>query len=828
MAKILNIVDLVGKDPSKADWFKDIQKKLDELHQFRTYSYHHIMVVGNTDAAVEYATNTSNVETLLHPSYENKYQPITTPSGPNNGQYIILINGMTDAEFSIQSLEVETIIDPSAMSSNPHGSWCEGTMEIVEPKGVRFMNLMKNACDDLRCDPSSLVFALKTLFVGYTDGEDGEPRIQRIIETAPFQFLIMDLTGEFNAYGSTYQIQFTGNVNGTSRMPMYSKVQMSNVVGGTVEEAIASLEKNLNQAARKSYETVIKQIDERNKADKQPGANYSPKGRPVEYVIQVADAYKTLPLDNVHKRNVGASNQAQMGTPQGIDIETAITDIMLGSTKLLDMQKEGTDEGYNSIFKIESAITSTIDKIVVQYAVKKCKVPLNVKDNTNNQGKSIAADISDRIVLEFEYMFTGKNIEVLEYDMKMTMGLAFFQSFGSSNNLPGAFKSASGNVTTLGSGAGTFINDRGVVIRDMTGIPISSTIHDPAARNKVEPAKTEEFRVFMARQAAYESVNSKIRIAGIPWLLEAFNQSNEDALDPNKDSIKQKVPLIKVKVRMPNADDVFIDDGGDYANDFWYDGCFQILSCKNVFRDGRFEQELDMIALLSDVLVESTPAGSAPTKEVGGTPLPSSQANPTPTIKTAPQKTDKSKNPEVPATAEQKKKMGEKPTPLTPDEILNCQSIRKQPITMESARRTFLSKTVTLEALIRRPVNIPHLTDRILNNLCAVAKKIEELQELLGHRITITSGFRCASYNGSTPGSSKTSDHMQAVAIDFVCPAYGNVNKIFETLKTSKLDIRQVIKERKRSSGSEWIHISFNVDPTLPPTRGPKFHTLVV
>jgi hypothetical protein len=60
---------------------------------------------------------------------------------------------------------------------------------------------------------------------------------------------------------------------------------------------------------------------------------------------------------------------------------------------------------------------------------------------------------------------------------------------------------------------------------------------------------------------------------------------------------------------------------------------------------------------------------------------------------------------------------------------------------------------------------------------------------------------------------------MKAIAADFVCPGFGSTSKIFEALKNSGLDFRQVISERNRGRGSEWIHVSFNVDSTVPPLK---------
>ena len=805
MARIVNKEQYAGSDSVKAQYINDIENKLLELQRFRSYSYHHILVVANTTSAAEDAVGKTNksigaggdLGSLLHPSVDNKYEPIVTDSG---GSYMVLINGMTDAEYLIQAIEMEMIIDPNAKMSNAHAAFVEGTMEIVEPKGVKFLNLMKIACDNLQTDPLGLNFVLKTIFVGYTDGTNGNPRVQQIIDTDPFHFNVADLTAEFNSTGATYQLTFIGSVNGSSRMPVFAKVQQSNVSGGTVKGAMDQLAKQLNDAAKKSRDTLIKQIDESGNKNKVDGKDYSPAGRLVQYVINVDPDFANLPLDNVNVRNRGSGGDAQMAMPQGIDIESALSDIMYSTTGVADMLNKDIKSGYKNIFKIDSVIESTLDTMTLTFTIKKCKVPVYVKDNTDKQGILLDPFVDSRPVIEFDYIFTGMNTEVLEYDMKMMMGLAFFASLGSTNNMPGSFHGASGDITTLGSGGGTALNDRSTIMRSLTPVPVSGTIADPNSRNKVEPAKLADFRTFMARQAMMESVASKLRINGIPWLLGAFNLSFQDAAGLDI-SLKESIPLIKMLIKMPTDNNNFVSGGADYTEQFWYDGYFQIVNIKHIFRDGKFSQELDLIALPLEEMVEPTSSAPAPQQQPVTVP-----GNKKPTTV-------------IPAeTAEQKAKLGQKSAAISPKELLDCKSVRAtRPITMDTAKRTKLSNSITLFDLIRRPVNLEFLTDHILDNLCMLAKKLEEVQTALGHTITITSGFRCASYNNSTHGSSKTSDHMKAIAADFICPAFGSPSKIFEFLKNSGIDFRQMIHEEQRSRGVSWVHVSFNIDSTVPP-----------
>lgn len=72
----------------------------------------------------------------------------------------------------------------------------------------------------------------------------------------------------------------------------------------------------------------------------------------------------------------------------------------------------------------------------------------------------------------------------------------------------------------------------------------------------------------------------------------------------------------------------------------------------------------------------------------------------------------------------------------------------------------------------------------------------------------ITSGYRCQELNELVKGS-KTSQHMQGEAFDFISPDYGDPKAIFEDLFKYRfiLGIDQLILE------PSWVHVSFTLNP---------------
>jgi zinc D-Ala-D-Ala carboxypeptidase len=95
----------------------------------------------------------------------------------------------------------------------------------------------------------------------------------------------------------------------------------------------------------------------------------------------------------------------------------------------------------------------------------------------------------------------------------------------------------------------------------------------------------------------------------------------------------------------------------------------------------------------------------------------------------------------------------------------------------------------------------------ILDNLKLLAAGLERVQLLLGHPLDISSGYRCPALNAAVGGST-TSQHVQGLAADFVCPGFGPPLDIAHAIGTSSIAFDQCILEYGR-----WVHVSFSLQP---------------
>lgn len=97
------------------------------------------------------------------------------------------------------------------------------------------------------------------------------------------------------------------------------------------------------------------------------------------------------------------------------------------------------------------------------------------------------------------------------------------------------------------------------------------------------------------------------------------------------------------------------------------------------------------------------------------------------------------------------------------------------------------------------------LPDDLLANALATAAMMERIRDALGGKpIIITSGYRSTALNAAI-GSSNTSDHPKACAVDFKCPSFGTPHEVAKHLSTriESLGIGQIIQEY-----GQWVHVS--------------------
>lgn len=91
-----------------------------------------------------------------------------------------------------------------------------------------------------------------------------------------------------------------------------------------------------------------------------------------------------------------------------------------------------------------------------------------------------------------------------------------------------------------------------------------------------------------------------------------------------------------------------------------------------------------------------------------------------------------------------------------------------------------------------------------LDNLQYTAECMEEVRDLLGHPINISSAYRSPEVNKAVGSTAKKSQHMSGQAVDFTCSGFGTPRDVVEAIIDSDIEYDQIILEFDK-----WVHISF-------------------
>ena len=97
-------------------------------------------------------------------------------------------------------------------------------------------------------------------------------------------------------------------------------------------------------------------------------------------------------------------------------------------------------------------------------------------------------------------------------------------------------------------------------------------------------------------------------------------------------------------------------------------------------------------------------------------------------------------------------------------------------------------------------------TVEVIDNLTYLAGELEHVRTILGHPMLISSGFRSYALNDHL-GSKRTSSHTKGLAVDFICPSFGNPHSVCDAIVMANINYDQVILEYDR-----WVHLSFHPD----------------
>jgi hypothetical protein len=197
--------------------------------------------------------------------------------------------------------------------------------------------------------------------------------------------------------------------------------------------------------------------------------------------------------------------------------------------------------------------------------------------------------------INFEYIFTGHNVDIQDFQMRMDIGIAFLQTL----TIQGTMTSQDDTINnSVGSGTGRGAAGSVTKINKLDKIrPKSVLFYNPQsrdvyARHTKNAEATLSYRARLSNHAAYQNIEAVLNITGNPNLIAGTDPVTQ-TLDGG--TRWNNVPqYCTVDIKYPDGD--FPDGDYNFTN-FWYTGLYRILQIENIFSDGLFTQNLKLISL---------------------------------------------------------------------------------------------------------------------------------------------------------------------------------------------------------------------------------------
>jgi hypothetical protein len=395
----------------------------------------------NSNSSSGYIENPLNK--VAQPAYHWTFG-IAKAIGENNDIQVVIAETGKTGVFNITDIEMETVAGANFQTQNTQYS--DFTITIVEPLGMSLPDKIIAANSYLGNDNLlKCPYLLKLKFQGY-DPDSGSP-LEPTDKTWTWKIHILDFQCTLDKTGAKYVIQAVNSNNLAHnndveliRSPMSIDVSKKE---GKVGDVMKGLVKEINESIKKSYNVANGGI-----------VPFTVKIEEVPYSDGIETGGAASPFEHKiirdQKHLDGQSNQAIMQISKGTDVSKIIDYLMSASetaTKMINpassaTSKDGEAKEYTTSHRIETRITNdsynlktqdysrTITYYIMAHNSVRPIISPKGQDDALKQGAAKLAFLKSKglIKKEYQYLFTGQNTEVLDFNVNLNFQFVTVQN----------------------------------------------------------------------------------------------------------------------------------------------------------------------------------------------------------------------------------------------------------------------------------------------------------------------------------------------------------------------------------------------------------------
>lgn len=429
------------------------------LDAFSSYSVQYIMLAcRTTEEARAFIDEKQQEDTLSAITATKRLGDAISYNGKQEVAYLVM-DTRRFAQFSIDRLKYEVLIN-GLQKSGSHGNLATTIeMTIIDSVGISFINFLQWLMDfKMQCNFDGMIFMLRVMFVGHTP-EGNTETVQTL--TIPMHLFKLEMNLDYSK--GVYNAEFMPNINfdATQHRRWLNISQASSYFTGNGDNKLGSLinsfEAELNKRSATYYENATSVLQQARPGKLTSAGKY---GRQVKYLITIPKQWEDMLLTGggsgdateiIHtslagldgttatkkakseaekNKNVakpGKSKNTNISVEMGMQI-TEVLDIIFRQVHEIDKLGSGQVIADAKVFyKHLVGITSNDDFMVVHVDV----IPFKVPNVLSDQKKAVAQDDQDfyralengvripKDFIEFHYIYTGKNQDILNFDMKV-------------------------------------------------------------------------------------------------------------------------------------------------------------------------------------------------------------------------------------------------------------------------------------------------------------------------------------------------------------------------------------------------------------------------
>ena len=269
------------------------------------------------------------------------------------------------------------------------------------------------------------------------------------------------------------------------------------------------------------------------------------------------------------------------------------------------LSKYGYDENFK---KISQAIIPSLNTSVEERNVEHLTPASKQSEVSHYIGPSIE-EVAENTMI-FDYQFSGRNIDVLEFHMNANAG-AYIYSANIANSFKGQGDKSARNLRIPSA---MDLHQQGTIRQTPVATPISLGSHAQTVGERIDATTDYQSRMNIGKFIALSQPTVSVTVAGNLHILnQCFGNDLSVSNGNTSGAFSTMNPtFIKIRVYTPITNKDFSPTAFGYSESFWFDGLYRVVQTNTVFENGTIVHNLSLIALSTNDSIDLAAMNSVP------------------------------------------------------------------------------------------------------------------------------------------------------------------------------------------------------------------------